>query len=304
MANAPIVAAAPAPTTTVNTPGAAVNGDSAAAQAAKAVAVEPRYIEVVVDGQPQKYTEAEAKKLLSKVGYSDKMTREAKSALKQIQEARAADAKAKELAKTDKAAFLKAHGIDPEAFAREVLEAKIREQGLTPEQKAFAEQEQNLKTREQKVKEFEAAKAQERENQLANEMQQDMMDQLAAAAQALDFKIDPASFISIEKIVTEMSEINMPWDAERVIEMAREEIDGHFAKLETAVLSGLTGPALLKRVGPKVADAVVKARVEEIRARRGQPPSTQPVPVVKAEKPSDYLSPKQFDEKMKKMGGR
>ena len=90
---------------------------------------EERYFAVVVDGEKQRFTEEQAKKLLSKAGYADRTVRQTKEALKAIRAAEAERAAQLEAARGNPAELLKLHGMGPRAIG--ILRQALAERGLS-----------------------------------------------------------------------------------------------------------------------------------------------------------------------------
>ena len=156
---APVAPVAPAkPNAPSQVANIAAKGAPAAAPAATAEtpkAAEARVLKAIVDGEERTFTEAEASKLLSKAGYADKVIRQAKEVLKAAKEREAQLAEEDSL---DDEEILKRRKRDPEAFARKVLERKLAESQLTPEQKELADYKAQLAERDAKLKAIEEEK--------------------------------------------------------------------------------------------------------------------------------------------------
>jgi hypothetical protein len=265
-------------------------------------------IEITVDGAKRRVSAKEAEKLLGKSAYADKVISQAKEALRASQAQEAERIKRREAIKTDKAArdaFLKEHGIEPEAYAREILEAKVAEGRMTPEQRQAAE----LAAENTRIKaELETrtrAETEQKQVAAAQQLQKQVESELSAAAQRAGIEPGSESFFAIYEALQEAYDLGLPWDPERIIEVAKENMDGAASKLEAAVLKGLKGDALLKRLGEPVVKEVVAARWAQIQAAKNGGGAPAPLRTQKAPaKQSPYITVAEAREQVKKLGGR
>lgn len=313
--------AAPAPAVPAVPTTAAPKAPAPAPGAPPAAAPE-QFFEVKVDGQPKKYTRAEAEKLLSKAGYADKVIQQSKEAIRAAQEAKtkAEQSAAERLqrAKERTEDFLREHGIDPDEFARQRLEKKVEEGKLTPDQKRALEAERKAQELADKL----AAQEKEREAEgikaRTTQIQRHIETTLAQAAKRAGIEPGDTSFAAIHAALKEAWDLGLlpedgmiaPHHADVIVDEAKANIEGQFGRLEKAVLNGLTGEALLKRVGDKVALEVSKALVARVRGSGsatapapGAPPPAPPPPPAEPQ-PTGYLSEAEVDKKLRKLGGR
>lgn len=257
-------------------------------------------MELVVDGQKQKFTEAEARKLLSKSGYADKAIRQAKEAMAAIKKER--EELAKERGIKDPAELLRLRGHDPDAYARGVLEQRLLAAQQTPEQREAADLRAQLTDRDAKLKELEAERVVGKRQMVARRMQVQMESQLADAAETAGLARDPDTFQAIYEAVKEAVDLGMPFDATQIVETARQNIDASFKRLEGSVMKGLKGRALVERLGRSVVDEVLRWKVEELRGGGAKKTNGATHAPAAPAKPSEYLSVEEARAKMKAMG--
>lgn len=261
-------------------------------------------------------SQAELERWASKSKFADKTTQTAREAIKRAQQV-AAEAQAhrdalKEMAKTDRDAVFRELGIDPDEYARARLEQKVREGQMTPaEREAAAKDAENKRLKAELDKRAKADQDQQQQS-LVNNLQRRIESELSAAAKRAGIEPGDESFLAIYESFKEAHELGLlpvdpmglqPHHADRIIEDAVERMNGAQSRLEKAVLAGLKGKPLLNRLGPAVVKAVLEARLEEIRGGQVAPGSA-PIPkgAAPAAKPNGYLSPREFDEKMKQRG--
>lgn len=261
--------------------------------------------EVVIDGQKQVLTEAQVKKLASKSGYADRTVRQAKEALKRIKEAETERHAQLEAARGNPGELLRLHGIDPDEFARAVLTQKIEEGKLSPEQRRIAELEAAQAESQRKLEEHQAKQDSEQQQVLVGQLQQQMENELFQAAERAGMPRDADSFYAIYAAVQEAHDLGLPWDPDRIMEVAQASIDTGFQRLETATLKSLKGEALLKRLGSAVVEEVLKARVEQIRGKKAfgtkQAANDNTERARVPTKPSEYISPTEAEARMRKL---
>ena len=275
----------PTPTQTATPPPAAGKTDATP---------EPKYM-LTVDGEEREYSRSEAQKLLGKSAYADKLMRQAKEEMQRLADERAKAAaddavwddenKLEEhLTKKGKADLL-------DRLARKRLEQKVSESQMTPEQREKAAAEARAAEAEAKLKAIEAEAKQARQTEATKALQQRMHEELANAADKAGFPKDADSFYALYEVVSEFSRLKLPWDAERIVETARENIDGSFKRLEQSVLKGLKGKALVDRLGDAIVKEVLRYKAEEFRnggaKKQAAPAQSQP----RQQEPSQYISP-------------
>lgn len=294
-------AAAPAPAASTNgaTPPAA-----AKTPAATATQTPEQFFEVKVGGEMKKYSRTEAERLLSRRGFDEQTLSKAKQAMAeaaQLREERERERQAaKERAKQDTDAWMLEHGIDPDAYARSKLEKKLAEHQKTPEQREKEAAEARAKAAEDKLKAVEEEKKSARQAEAQRHVQRQMENQLAEAAERAGMPKDGDSFFAIYEAVKEWHRLGLPWDAERIVETAKENIDGGFKRLEQSVLKGLKGQALEDRLGKSVVDELIKHRIEKARNGTGAPArgatSATQAPARGSPSPQ-YMSPQELQAK-------
>lgn len=300
----------PAPVAAVPAPAAPAAPTNGAAPAA-APAAEPVF-KVKVNGELREYKQAEAERLLSKAAFADQAIRQSKEALKATQAEREEREALKKRIKEDKAArdqFLREHGIEPDEFTRERLSEKLREAEMTPEQKRIAELEAAKAEADKKLKAADEEKAQQRLSENAKRIQATIENELDAAWKRADFERGPDAFFAVYEVMQEfvglgLLDPNQPFSAamaDRIIETARENIDGTDKRREAAVLKGLKGAALKKRLGPETWREVLRYAAEEFRGGGIKPAAPAPAAPAKKEDPG-WISPTDLQNKYR--GGR
>lgn len=305
--------AAPPPVGTTSTP--AKPAVDPAAPVVPSVVEDPIVWEGKVDGEMVKVKKSEADRLLSKGKFADRATQEAREAIKRAKQI-SADAEAEkaarlERAKNDTDAYLKELGIDPDEYARRKLERKVEEGKMTPEQRRNAELEaDNKRLKDAQEKAAQDRKA-EQTQQLTTQLQRGIENQLSAAAKRVGMSQGDESFYAIYQSFQEMFDLGLlpldtggllPQHADRIVEDAQARLDGAQKSLRENALK-LKGPDLLAFVGKEAVDAIVNARLEEIRASRGitrQAPAAPAAPAAPTGRPSTYLTPTQADAEFKK----
>jgi hypothetical protein len=283
----------------IATPTAVTTPTAPAAAAAPAQTAAEHVFEVKVGGEVKKYGRSEAEKLLSKAGYADKLTQQAKEQLKAIAEERER-IKAQEALWDDDEALekeLEKRG-KLDKLARKRLQAKVAEAEMTPEQRAIAERDAKIAELERSTKEREAKEQEAKRAQLRDVMRQQMENQLAAAAEKAGFPKGADSFFAIYEAVKEFHRLGLPFDPERIVETARENIEDGFKRLESSVLKDLKGEALAKRLGDNVVKEILRYSAEKLRngGARPNPPPAFRQQQRKPEAPA-YISPHELQEK-------
>lgn len=269
------------------------------------------YLEWVEDGKPVKVTKAEALKRLSKSGFADQRTKQAADAIKAAKQREAEWAEEQKLLETDEEAYLRKKGRDPEALARKILEKKLRDAELNDDQRAALTEKQRADAAEAKVKEFTERQEEAQLIQQAEKVQALMISDLSAAAGRAGWVITDANrgevIDLLREEVKDSFEAGFPVDSEwadRIVEAAKRKHDQTFERLETAVTKGLTGEALVKRLGQRVVDEVLKHRLSEIRGKKtfgqAKPTEKEIAPVTKQ---NQYLNPREADEQLRKLRG-
>lgn len=293
----PATIAAPVATSANATTPPATNGTSGTP------APEQLY-ELTIKGETKKYTRDEIQKFAGKSAFADNLMRQAKEALaqraKEKEEREAEESGWKDESKWEE--MLSKKGIDVDKLARRRLEKRVAEQEMTPEQRErdAAKAEADRLKKELEARDSEAKAKKQAETQRV--IQQQMESQLAEAAEKAGLSKDADSFFAVYETVKEWVRLGLPWDPARIVETAKENIDGGFRRLEQSVLKGLKGQALEDRLGKSIVDELIRHRAEKLR-NGGRPASTMnatPVPK-KAEAPA-WVSPSELQEKYR--GGR
>lgn len=277
-------------------PAAPAATPAAQPDAKPAAPAQERVFEVKVAGEMKKFTESEAKKLLSKAGYADKVVSQAKEALatlKKIQEERAKEAE--ELEK-DEEAWLRAKGRDPEALARKIVERKLAEQGMTPEQREAAELRAQLAEKDKRLKEVEAAKESETLTKRQAAFQAQMESVLAEAAEAAGIPRDGDGFYAIYEALRDWKRAGLPFDAERIVEKAKENLDSVPKRIQEAVLKGTKGKALVELLGKDVVAEVLRYKLEELRGG-GSSAAAPQKPVDQEKTEGEYISTQEAERR-------
>lgn len=321
----PVVApkvAAPAPAAAAKAPAPATKpGAPAPAAAAPEVAAADAIVWTgKVDGKELKLTQAQLDRFASKGAFADKVTQEAKEAIKRAQAAEAkyrADEEARRSrAKTNTEEWLKEHGIDPEEYARQILERKVNEGKMTPEQRRAAELEAENKRLKLEQENIANAQKKQQAEQLQQHLQKRIETELVNAAKRAGMGLGDESFFAIYKSFEEAYNLGLlptdmngltPAIADRIVEDAQLRIENEGKSIRTRVLT-MKGQALEDFLGKEAADHIVANRLEMIRAAKGiaaQPTNGKPAPAAQQGKAKPtYLTPAQADEAMKQLGGR
>jgi hypothetical protein len=267
-------------------PAAPTNGAAPTPGNAPAKAAEPTY-KLTVDGVEREYSRAEAQKLLGKSAFADKTISQAKEEMKKLAEERER-IKAQEALWDDderlEAELEKRGKLDKLALKR--LQAKAAEQEQTPEQRQAAAEKARADKLQKELDERTANEKKAKQAEAAKLVQKQMESQLAQAAEKAGLGKDADSFFAVYETVKEWHRLGLPWDAERIVETAKENIDGGFKRLEQSVTKGLKGKALVERLGKSVVDEILRYKVEELRgggAPRPPPPSQQRQPEQKGD---------------------
>lgn len=257
---------------------------------AEAKPVAEDFLEYTVDGKTEKVTRAEALKRLSKAGYADSAIKQAKDALKATQAEKAKWAAEQKQLEEDEEAYLRAKGRDPEAMAQRILERKLKEQGLTPEQRQAEQlQAENAKLKKDK-EEWEAKTKAEQVEQHATKMLELMESELRTKAEAAGIKAGAKSFNVIYELVKETFELGLPWDADRIIEVAKETLDGATSELRKTALASLEGQALEDAVGSDITDRLIAHRIAVRQGKKTFGVKPAVVPPVEAKPTNPYIT--------------
>lgn len=273
-------------------------------------------IKVKVDGEVVEMTQAELEKYASKGRFSDKATQEAKEAIrratavaKQFEER---ERLVKERAKTDTDAVLRELGIDPDEYAKAKLEKKVAEGRMTQEQRELAAERARAKQLEEQLAQENKKREAEKNQQRANQLQRRIENELVAAAKRANMSLGDESFYAIYESFREAFELGLlptdgdgllPHHADRIVEDAMGRLDGAQKGIRENALK-LKGPALLEFIGKEAVDNIIAARLEQIRAARGQPARPQggtPPPAPAQPRPNTYLTPAEAEAQLKKL---
>lgn len=289
---APVIPAAPAAAAPLN--GAATAAKPVTPPADQA----PQTFQVKVDGQMTTFTLDQLLKNASKSGYADKLIKQATEAAKRIKSIEAQREQLLADKKKNPHALLKEYGVDPDEFAHSILSKKVSESQMTPEQRRIAELEAREAEMRGQLEERTKAEQKQHQTRLAQQFQKKIESELSSAATRAGIEPNSQGFYAIYEAFKEAVELDLPWDPDRIVEVAKESLDGAHGRLEKAVVGGLTGEALLTRLGPTVVEAVLQARVAQIRGGKmnGAKPANGTQAPKPVEKPSQYLSPAELQE--------
>lgn len=247
---------------------------------------------VKVKGEMKEYKRAEAERLLSKSGYADQVVQQAKEAIKKMQ-ARESEFEALKA----KMVQFEPNSPEEEAHARKVLERKLAEATLSPEQRRIAELEAAAAERDEKFKSLEQQQRETQVTQQAKALERKMASELEAAIASVGLTASPDTLYALHAAAQEARDLGLPWDAERIAEVAKENLQGASTGLEKAVLGGLRGKALAERLGPAVVAELLRWKVEEFRGGGSKKAEATAPPIAAA--PQAHMSPSDFDELMK-----
>lgn len=264
-------------------------------------AAEGRHV-ITIDGEEVTLTTAELIRDAQKARFANKAITQAKHALRAYQQEKAEEAQRLEAGKKNPAELLKRAGIDPDEFARAILAKKMQEAELTPEERRIQELEAENETHKQERQRAAEEKKSQRISAAAKQRQAQMLKELTAAAEKVGVPRDQDGFYAVYEAVAEFQKAGLPFDAERIAEVARENIDGGFKRLESAVLKGLKGKALVDRLGPEVVKEVLRFKVEEVRGGGGKRPAVTMQNTQKQAQASPYITPDEAKEQIRKLG--
>lgn len=296
----PTPVAAPVPVVTPTTPVA----KPAAPTSAPTETAIADYIEANVKGEKRRFTREEAARNLSKISFADDLARQAKEALKATTAEKAEREALKARIKTDKKArdaWLREHGIEPDEFALGRLDEKLREAEMTPEQREIAKRDAEIAELKAKQQEREAEAEEQKLSARTQHIQKHVENTLAQSWESAGFEKGADSFMAVYKVMAEWNELGLlpkgedftPAFADRIIDAARENIDGAFKALESAALKNLKGKALYERIPKAVRDELNRYQLEQL---RGGGPKPQAAGAPPAQKPADgpgFLTPAQ-----------
>lgn len=272
---------------------------------------------IKVDGQVIEMTQAELERYASKGKYSDKATQEAKEAIRKAKEIAAkleADAaSAKERAKTHTDEWMKEHGLDPDEWAARRLEKKVELGKMTAEQRDA----ENLKAENARLKAEQeksvAERKAEQDKQVTSQLQKRIENELVNAAKRAGFSVNDETFFSVYESFRDAYELGLlpvdangllPHHADRIIEDAQAKLDGALKSIRDSALK-LKGDALLDFIGKDAVQAIVDARLAQIRTARGVAATTTATKAAPAPKaPRTYISPAELDANVKKMAAK
>lgn len=323
-AAAPVANGAPkgAPQTTAQpTKPVAPVKPGAPAQAAPEGDADPIIWEGKVNGVMQQVRKSQADRYLSKGANADAATQQAKEMIRRAQKAeqefQAREAKRLEAAKSDTAAFLKEHGIDPAEFARKVLEQRVAEGKMTPEERRAAEAEARAKELEAKLTAQQQEQEVQRLQQQTAQLERNIQSQLMSAVKRANLATGPDTLYTLHQTMDEMMSLGLlPMDgsglpahvADQIVEESKAKLEAAQSNLEKAVLSGLKGDALEARLGPVVFKEVLAHALEKV--RRNRPGYKPPVPGAPAPaappppRPNGYTKLSDFDAKVREIAGK
>lgn len=298
------VAAAPAVVPTTAAP--ATSGTALA----KTEAAVPQVFKVKVNGQQREYSQAEAERLLSKSAFADDVMRQGREAVKTLTQVKAEREAEKARAKSDTDAWMREHGIDPDDFAHRRVSKRLAEHEMTPEQRAIAERDARIAELQKKADEAEADKRKGIVSEAAKRIQARVTSVLGDAWERAGFEKGSDSFSAVHDVMREWRDIGLlpktpeeftPALADRIIEAAKDSIEGSFKRLESAALKGLDGEALEQRLGKPVVDKLLRHMANKIRGG-GMKPQTQ-VAAKPADSGSGYMTVHEHQAEMRRRAG-
>lgn len=299
---APAVPAAPAPNGITPPPTPA-----AKAEAAKPAGMTTEeYLEYVVDGKQVRETKAEALKKLSKAGYADAQIKQAREALKAQRAREAQQAADDALLEQDEEEYLRKKGRDPEALARRILERKLKQAEMTPDQLAAEQARLEASTTKKELEKMQKEQHDQQVVLMTDRLQRRLETDLTRAAQAAEFPPGPESFAIIQALVQDHFDAGLEVDvggawAARIVDAAKDRIEGSRKHLTQAVTRGLKGQKLADWLGPDVVKEVLDYRLSQIRGKRAAPSPRSEAPVVT--QPSQYITPAQASAQLRALRG-
>lgn len=265
---------------------------------------ETPFLEVVVDGQKRKFTEAEARRLLSKAGYADKTVQQAKEAIKAAQQLKAERESEKERAKANLEEHLRSLGVDPDAFAKSRLERHITDAQMSPEQRELAKERAEKAELTKKLNAVEEEKSKATKEQSHRHLQQKLENELADAASAAGIPKDGNGFYAVYAALKDAVESGLPYDAQHIVSVAKQNLESAKSGLKQAVLSDMDGAALEEMLGGPNVDKLIRHRMEKRRggvSTRTAPPANGSTSGTAAPA-SEYITRDQLRDKVRKMG--
>lgn len=236
-------------------------------------------------GQSRKYTREEAAKLMAtarrKQGFADKSVSQVREAMKLIQAKEAELARQSKLDKLDIDDLAKARGMTVKQFIQERVAREMQREQMTPEQLEIEQYRQERAEWEaQRASQQQAqmqAQTQARSNHFANQAVSQINDAFRRAGVTATGKERDTYMEAVQSVTQEFANAGLPFDAERIVELAREQVDGSVSKYAKSRLEHMDGHALLKEFGPKVVDKILRAQMEVVRGLK--PGSTVAKPV-------------------------
>jgi len=197
VAAAPAPAAAPAANTTQTATPAPATGATDSTPTPEALH------EITISGEARKVPLKELIRLAQKGGFADQTVRQAKEALKEFQAWKAERAAREAKEKEDADELLRSRGHDPDALALKKLQAKLREQEMTPEQREAQKERDRAEAAEKKLKDMEAEREQQKLSEQTAALQRRMEADLAAAADRAGMPRDSETFYAVYEVAKE-----------------------------------------------------------------------------------------------------
>lgn len=293
VAPAPVAPAAakPAPTTVPVQPAA----KAPATAETKTPPAPAELHEVVINGQKVKKTLTELIRDASKVGHASGVAQQAKEALRVLKE-REAKIKADESIWDDdarlEAELAKRGKLDK--LARKRLEEKYNESQQTPEQQEAAKARAEAEAAKKALADRDEADKKTKQAALDEQAKNYVSKTLAEAAERAGMPKNVDAFEACQKALADFVELGLPYDPDRIVETALENLDGAFKRLEESATKGLKGAALKARLGPVVWKEVLRFAAEEHRNGGGRP---QPIATPKPAPPAPSLNPQDLAAK-------
>lgn len=226
-------------------------------------------------------------------GKVEKLTRE--QAVRELQKGRAAGEKFKSAAEMTRKAQQLFQALEGD-HAGDVLEqilgdrfdtiaeqrmARRAEQALlTPEEREHASLQRKLADYEAREQQRQEQEQKAQVEQQSNAMVQHLDKAITAIANKGNLPGTPETLAAIAEVLMEADDIGLNMTEEQVAAEVQEKLDGVSKNLEQRILGGLKGDALLDRVGPTIAQAIVDATVARFNTGNpyAPPPVTEPEP--------------------------
>lgn len=273
--------------------------------ATAATPVPESFLEMMVDGQSRKFSKEEVHRFVGKGAFADKTVQQAKEALKASQALKEERENERRRLKEETEAYLAEQGIDLDALARRRLDKKVAEHQMTPEQRANAELQEKVKALEDKVSTVDKEKAAAAEKAQQKALQQRLENDLAGAAEAAGIPKDGNGFYAVYMALKEFVDSGLPYDSARVVELAKENLDGARNGLKQAVLKDMDGAGLEEMLGAQNVEKLIRYRMDKVRGvatSKTAAPKPAATSATVAEQ-GEYISRDELRARRLKLGG-